>query len=441
MAAPLSPIDPPPGVVEIVSTLERAGHETWCVGGAVRDVLMGLEHLDWDLATAATPDQVQRLFRRTIPVGIKFGTVGVLDRAGRMHEVTTFRKDVETDGRHAVVRFGASLDEDLSRRDFTINAIAYSPSRNELRDPFDGRGDIVRRVVRTVGTAAERMREDRLRALRAMRFATRFEFAIADDTWAAIRESAPHLTRLSPERVRQELEKTMEQVACPSTTMDLWESSGAFAVLVPALVGTPRDLRTALDFLPPPGLPRRPARRLLRLAALFLAVAPDALPRILGALRFSNADAAAIGQVVRHWQQHVPAIERDLLDSRSPSPRQLRGWVARVGRLRLAAVLRIAYAVWVARGATGMAAPDPARVRSVYRVLQRSAYRDPVEIGDLAVDGDDLVRAGIAAGPALGKILRALLEIVLDDPARNTHEQLIAAALPLGRDSDSPMDR
>src|SRR5688500_7767859 len=112
----MSVLNPPDTVRELASTLERAGFETWCVGGAVRDALLGRPHLDWDLATAATPEQVQRLFRRTVPVGIRFGTVGVLDRDGRMHEVTTFRRDIETDGRHAVVKFGASLDERSEER-------------------------------------------------------------------------------------------------------------------------------------------------------------------------------------------------------------------------------------------------------------------------------------------------------------------------------------
>jgi tRNA nucleotidyltransferase/poly(A) polymerase len=120
-------LQPPKVVLEIADTLENAGFETWCVGGAIRDALLGHAHLDWDLATSATPDDVRRIFghRRTIPVGVEFGTVGVLDRTGKMHEVTTFRRDVKTDGRHAEVEFGVSLDDDLARRDFTINAIAY----------------------------------------------------------------------------------------------------------------------------------------------------------------------------------------------------------------------------------------------------------------------------------------------------------------------------
>src|SRR5215217_32890 len=204
-------LTPPDAIVDLALTLERAGYETWCVGGAVRDALLGHAGLDWDLATAARPEEVRRLFRHTVPVGIQFGTVGVLDRDRRMHEVTTFRRDVKTDGRHAVVEFGASLEEDLARRDFTINAIAYRPKTEEIRDPFEGRADIEAKIVRAVGDAEQRMREDRLRALRAIRFASRYSFAIEPSTLSAIRASAAHLTRLSHERVQQELVKTMEQ--------------------------------------------------------------------------------------------------------------------------------------------------------------------------------------------------------------------------------------
>src|SRR3954463_8479321 len=149
------PLHPPAPVLEIAERLESAGFEAWCVGGAVRDALLGHPHLDWDLATSATPQEVRNLFgaRMTIPVGIEFGTVGVLDRTGIMHEVTTFRRDVRTDGRHAEVEFGVSLEDDLARRDFTITALAFSPKTGDLRDPFDGRGDLERRLLRAVGDA------------------------------------------------------------------------------------------------------------------------------------------------------------------------------------------------------------------------------------------------------------------------------------------------
>jgi tRNA nucleotidyltransferase (CCA-adding enzyme) len=372
-------------------------------------------------------------------VGIKFGTVGVFDPTGRMHEVTTFRRDLETDGRHAVVHFGASLDEDLARRDFTINAIAYSPSRDVIHDPFDGQGDIRRRLLRTVGEASERMTEDRLRALRAIRFATRFAFEIEPTTWEAMRDSAPHLGRLSPERVRQELEKTMEQVGRPSEAMRLWEASGAFATLIPALVGTSPVLRKALDHLAMPGPPRRPRRRLNRLTALFLGIDAEQLPDVLQDLRFSNSDAAMIAELVRHWQSLSAEMETALLESGGVTPRRGREWASRTGRLGLAPLLRLSYAVWCARRDADLPSPDPARVRSAYRMLDRIAYRDPIGIADLAVDGEDLIRAGIPAGPRLGIILRGLLSIVIEDPTRNTHSELIAAALELTRSSMDPV--
>jgi tRNA nucleotidyltransferase/poly(A) polymerase len=431
----MSLLNPPEAVRELASTLERAGFETWCVGGAVRDALLGRPHLDWDLATAATPEQVQRLFRRTVPLGIRFGTVGVLDRDGRMHEVTTFRRDIETDGRHAVVKFGASLDEDLARRDLTINAIAYSPSRDALHDPFGGRDDLARRIVRAVGEPRERMREDRLRALRAIRFAARFDFEMDGATWSAIVESAPHLGRLSPERVRQELEKTMEQVARPSAALAQWRESGALRALVPALADADAALMEAMDHLPIPGLPRRPQRKINRLTALFLAVADEPLGRTLGDLRFSNSEAVWIRDVVRHWRAVAADVEKALLAGALPTAGQMRRWAARTGRTQLAPVMRIASAVWGAARARGDRAPDPVRVRATYRALIRIAYRDPIEIADLAADGGDLMEAGIPPGPGLGKILRALLEIVLDDPSLNTRDGLLTKAMDLYRQS------
>ena len=138
------PIVIPEPVLAILRRLEAAGYETWCVGGAIRDALAGNPHQDLDLATAAKPEVVRTLFPRTVAVGMEHGTVGVLDDDGVLHEVTTFRRDVTTDGRHAVVEFGVSLDEDLARRDFTINAIAYHPIRQEWRDPFHGYDDFCR---------------------------------------------------------------------------------------------------------------------------------------------------------------------------------------------------------------------------------------------------------------------------------------------------------
>jgi tRNA nucleotidyltransferase (CCA-adding enzyme) len=418
-------IEPPRAVVEIVERLTAAGYETWCVGGAVRDALLGLPNLDWDVATAATPKEVQRLFRRTVPVGVEFGTVGVLDRQGRMHEVTTFRRDVQTDGRHAVVAFGASLDDDLARRDFTINAIAYSPARDELRDPFGGRDDLARGVVRAVGVAEERMREDRLRALRAIRFAARFDFAIEPATWAAIVAGAPSMGRLSAERVKQELEKTMEQAPRPAAAIRLWRESGALPVLAPGIAALPDAHLRALDCLPPPTLAARPQRQLNRLALLFLHAGGDGATRAAKALRFSNADTRWIADLAARWRQLAPAMRARLLAGR-PADADVRRWTAAAGRTRVAALLRVASAVWAAERSAGGEAPAEGAVRSLYRRAVRAAYRDPVEPADLALGGDDLLALGVPGGPLVGKILHCLLDRVLDDPALNTREQLAA---------------
>lgn len=485
---------PPAAIREISRTLEAAGHEAWCVGGAVRDALLGIETLDWDLATSARPEQVQKLFKRTVPVGIQFGTVGVLDRDGVLHEVTTFRHDVETDGRHAVVKFGASLEEDLARRDFTVNAIAVHAETLALRDPFDGRGDLERRVIRCVGDAQARMREDRLRALRALRFAGRFDFTLDDATWQAIKDSAPHLGRLSMERVKQELEKVMEQVARPSVTLERYREAGVFAALVPALAAAPQARFTAIDHLARPGLTRRPDRRMLRLAALFVepGVAPPRdLEQTLKALKFSNVEARATlalaeAAAAHPWRALVgsadqPGASRPDADferykssdnrlspyrvsgaaparlgdnplSKNSEHREgdgaggadlaaghaghaghagsapldgeaLRRAIARAGRLMVPGLTRILWARAKAEGAT--AAQGRAGL-ALFRRALRSAFRDPLTIADLALDGEDLQREGVAAGKAMGEMLKHLLDLVLTDPSRNTQEALLA---------------
>ena len=420
---------PPRSVLQITQDLEKAGFEVWAVGGAIRDALLGLLHLDWDLATSATPEQVRTVFgrKRTIPVGIEFGTVGVLDAEGILHEVTTFRRDVRTDGRHAEVEFGASLDEDLARRDFTINAIAYSPTHERLHDPFDGRGDLQRRVVRAVGSAPDRMREDRLRALRAIRFAARFGFELEQGTWVALRESAPYLNRLSAERVKQELEKTMDQVSLPSQALTMWRDSGALAVLVPELAAAGEPLR-AVDCAAVPSLARRPGRRLVRMAVLFSDVPHERATAVALRLRFSKADAQWIGALAERWQTVGAEMGTGLRDGR-PDDRRVRRWVAAIGRPRLHAFFRVASARWRAREVAGdTTAPTARAVHSLYRRSHRTALRDPVDLRDLAIDGDDLRQAGIRPGPDLGKILSKLLDRVLDDPALNTRERLLDEA-------------
>ncbi|MGH7630965.1 MAG: hypothetical protein ACREOF_16585, partial [Gemmatimonadales bacterium] len=277
----------PDEVLDIARRLDAAGHEVWLVGGAIRDALLSsANYVTLDFATSATPQDVQRVFRRTVAVGVKHGTVGVFDRLGMMHEVTTFRRDVSTDGRHAVVAFGVSLDDDLARRDFTINAIAYHPLRHEWRDPFDGAADLARGVIKAVGEPGDRFREDYLRILRALRFAARFGFRIDPPTWAAAATAAPGLARLSAERVHDEWYKGLRTARSIAHFVRLWRDVGAAAVWLP-------DLGATYSAEEVDRTPRDP----VLLTAVLLSDGPGALRR----LRAANAE-------IEHERQALRAI-------------------------------------------------------------------------------------------------------------------------------------
>ena len=395
----------PDAVRGIAGRLQGAGHEAWFVGGAIRDVLLELEtgraprrSGDFDIATSARPEEVQALFRRTVPVGIEHGTIAVLDEEGRTHEVTTFRRDVKTDGRHAEVEFGVSLEDDLARRDFTINAVAVHPESGDLRDPFGGRTDLAARVVRAVGDAAARMREDRLRVLRALRFATALDFTIDPGTWEAVHGSAQELSGLSRERVRDEWLKTLA-TGRPSVAVGLWRRAGVLGEVWPELAALPADADAGFDLVEG-GDPVLVTAAMLYGAGQGPAGAAAAAQR----LRFSNKDAERVrrtvaalgvplpdardGRAVRRWLAANPAAADDVL-----------GIVPKAIREPLAAAVR-------AERASGA----------------------PLTLADLAVTGADLMAAGIAAGPGLGATLRRLLEAALDDPACNTREALLALA-------------
>jgi tRNA nucleotidyltransferase (CCA-adding enzyme) len=383
----------PEEVLEIARTLESAGFEAWCVGGALRDALLGHPHADYDLATSATPVQVTGLFRHTAPVGEKYGTVGVLDRRRVLHEVTTFRRDVTTDGRHAVVAYGVSLEDDLARRDFTINAIAYHPLRHEWRDPFGGRADLERRLLRAVGEPAQRFREDYLRILRCVRFAARFGFAVEPATWAAAVEASPGLAQLSAERVRDEWFKSLRTARSIPELVDLWRRVGAADHWLPELAAVGDERVTRAGTVP---LERRD-------------------PVLLSALLLDEAAA-----VLRRRRASSAEIERAAAIARGPAtpaggdPRAVRRWLSTAGKA--ADDLLELYAL-----RTGEPAPWSDEVAAV------RARRDPLTRADLAVNGRDLQALG-ASGPRIGELLGVLLDRALDEPGVNTRDALLAIA-------------
>ncbi len=416
----------------IVRTLEEQGFETWAVGGAVRDVALGLPAEDWDFATRARPGDVQRLFRRTVAVGADHGTIGVLAKDRRLYEVTTFRRDVKPLGRRAIVEFADTLDEDLARRDFTFNALAWHPFREELVDPFNGLADLAGGVLRTVGDPEERFREDRLRALRGLRFAARFRLTATSETWAALVASVPQLGALSAERVREELMKSLADGERPSGALALYAASGVLAELFP-------ELARLLDAPVAGGAVTRWERALLvadalsangpllRLSGLLAEVVESAGARdcvqMMVRLRFSGAET----ERATHWAESQPGVP-----PAGAGGSALRRWLAGVEPEARPGALRLALAR--ARADRLLSGVDSGPAVSSVRALRREARtRPPLSIAELAIDGRDVMRLGLKPGPRVGEVLRALLDSVLEEPERNERERLLAEATTLIR--------
>jgi tRNA nucleotidyltransferase (CCA-adding enzyme) len=415
----------PEAVRWICSTLEGAGFECWAVGGAVRDSLAGNPSEDWDLTTRARPREVMRLFPRTVPIGVDHGTVGVIARDGTMYEVTTFRRDVETTGRHAVVAFADTLDADLGRRDFTINAVAWHPLRETVHDPFGGIGDMEARILRTVGAPEERFREDYLRILRALRFAGRFHLRVDPPTWRALCEAVPNMGNLSPERVRDELDKILAGGADPSKALALEAASGVLGFFFPELEREaarhhlPRALRT-VDLLPL-GEPE------WRLAAFLSATGgTEGAVAILLRLRSSNRRIREVGALAGGLAR-LQGGEDFFLD-----PLERRRWLSSVGRELTTPLMALVDAWGRAAGPLRDGALEVGRQVDLIREDLRSKI--PLSTSEMALSGRDLIREGYRPGPHFGWVLEALLKFVHEDPTRNTRDWLLHKARTLLED-------
>ena len=405
-------LEVPEAVRAIAERLEDAGYETWTVGGAVRDALLGQLRSDWDLATAARPEIVRELFRPTYPIGIQFGTVGVRGADDRVYEVTTFRRDIETDGRHAVVEYSEQIEEDLGRRDFTINAIAYHPLRGDLLDPFSGREDLRQRILRCVGQPELRFAEDYLRVLRGLRFAGRYRLEIESGTWEALKAAVPNLPRLSGERVREELVKVLANPGT-SSILELYRGSGALQTALPELaeVGDEpwAELLRTVDAI-------SPSRPHLRLAVL-LRPAGAQVEALASRLRFSNAEIRDCIGLQRALAQPLPD-SADVVSARR--------WIRDVTPERVPNALRLQIAAVRARAGTGAERKALAEVAQLIRGVRRRG--DPVTIADLAIDGNDLKAIGLQPGPQFRRVLSECLEAVIREPALNERERLLEIA-------------
>jgi tRNA nucleotidyltransferase (CCA-adding enzyme) len=421
----------------VIRKLERAGFETWAVGGIVRDALAGRPaDDDWDLATRARPEQMRAVFGRVVPIGVEHGTMGVLTRE-RMYEVTTFRRDVETFGRRATVEFADDIDEDLARRDFTINAIAWHPLRHEMRDPFDGASDLAAGTLRTVGDARTRFTEDFLRILRALRFAGRFALAIEPNTWAALCEHRQHLADLSPERVREELTKVLGSTR-PSRALSLYAAAGVLPILYPELARclSPRApdgldaWSVALQMVDIISRNHQSARLACLLAGIGLP--SRGVGEGLSAEERSGMRAAALMERLRYSRaeiEGVSALVRTVASGPAPgSGPALRRWLRQTRRVDRRHLFRI----WIARARLDAAreAPSPeSAVLSRWKAVRAELAMDPpLRLTDLALGGRDLIEMGMRPGPGFGTVLAHLLDLVLDDPALNRRSILARRA-------------
>jgi tRNA nucleotidyltransferase (CCA-adding enzyme) len=378
----------PGDVLFIINELNARGFGAFAVGGCVRDSLMGNTPKDWDVATSALPEDVKAVFPHTADTGLKHGTVTVLINRER-YEVTTYRVDgVYKDGRRPeTVTFAADISDDLSRRDFTMNAIAYAPGQGYI-DPFCGMADIRQKKIRCVGNPAHRFGEDALRMLRAVRFAAQLGFTIEKETYDAIPKLNENMKNISAERIREELTRLLT-AAFPEKMVLLEETGLLFYVLRGRGYGG--DLYETAE-----KIKNTPNRINLR-AALFFAWARDEAPKILRDLRFDNQSVRDIGVLVKYLPEPIPESRYE---------------IKKLMSLISAAQTEELFILKQAESALAM-------LRDILRSGECFLLKD------LAVKGNDLIALGVKPGKEMGQILESLLDAVMREPGMNVYEKLI----------------
>lgn len=398
------PLDP--GAAALLTRLHAAGHAAYAVGGCVRDSLLGQTPHDWDLCTSATPEQVLELFGEThcIPTGLQHGTVTV-KHGGELYEITTFRTEgAYSDGRHPDhVAFVPDVKEDLARRDFTINAMAYNAEEG-LIDPFGGQSDLAAGIVRAVGEPQRRFEEDALRILRLYRFAARFRFAIDPATGQAARALCRHLDCVSEERIAEELSRLLAAPA-PGAYLEAEVLAVIFPELDAAELPESRRILDALE----PGMEHVP----VRLAALLCPLGEAGARAALKRLKCSNALTGMVATLVREAATGMPgaALTLTLTAKRFLS------------RYDLATITDL----------TALCSAQHPEQAEAFVALQQEAARlvetnACCRINQLVVNGRDLMDVGIRPGPGLRRVLDALLEQVLTGQLPNEKAALLAAA-------------
>ena len=446
----------PSEVLNATNTLKKAGFEAWIVGGCVRDLLLGRKPNDWDLTTNATPEEIQAAFPKTFYTN-DFGTVGVVneestDESLKIIEVTPYRIEGKySDARRPdEVRFSSKLEDDLKRRDFTVNALAYSPSDNKLVDLYDGIKDIKDNLLRAVGEADKRFEEDALRIMRAVRLSAELDFLIEDETQAAMLKKVSQLRKISKERIRDEFVRILNSQK-PMKALILAQSIGILQYISPDLekgIGVEQNQAHSFDVF------EHNLRSLqhaadkewdfeVRLAALFHDVGKPKARRwsddkhdwtfhghevvgakmtkkILEDLKFSRETIETVSTLVR-WHMFFSDPDKITLSA-------VRRIVRNVGREHIEELIELRICD---RIGTGRPKEQPFRLRK-YQAMIEQALRDPISVSMLALAGRGLMEAtGETPGPKIGWVLHALLEEVLDDSVKNTAEYLTSRAKEL----------
>lgn len=455
--------DIPKEVLAVADGLENVGYEAYLVGGCVRDLLLGKTPKDWDITTDATPEEIQKLFPETFYENT-YGTVGVVsetdDPSVKVVEVTPYRKEgTYSDARRPdTVEFGVSLEEDLKRRDFTINAIAYRPKTNEFVDKHGGQEDLKKRSIRAVGEPSVRFREDALRMMRAVRLSAQLDFVIKGETAQAIFENASQLGKISKERIRDELIQILKTDK-PMQAIFLAQKLGLLKYISPELeegIGVAQNQAHSFDVF------EHLVRALqhaadkdwpfdVRLAALFHDVGKPAARRwgeekkdwtfhghevvgarmtkkILEDLRFPKETIDKVVKLVR-WHMFFSDPDQVTLSA-------VRRIIANVGPENIQDLLNLRICD---RIGTGRPKEQPFRLRK-YMAMVDEALRDPITVGMLAIHGNDIMQEiGERPGPRLGWMLNALLEEVLEDPQKNTREYLLEKVRVMAMMEDSAL--
>ena len=430
----------PDKVKYIIDRIEAAGYEAYAVGGCIRDSVIGRVPDDWDITSSASPWQVKALFKRTIDTGIRHGTVTVmLEKEG--FEVTTYRIDGEyEDGRRPKeVTFTSSLEEDLKRRDFTVNAMAYN-SQKGLVDLFGGAEDIQKGVIRCVGNPEERFQEDALRMMRAVRFSAQLGYSIETGTAAAVRKMAGNLQKISAERIRTELVKLL--VSPHPEDMRVCYETGITKTVLPefdqcmeTVQNNPHHCYTVGEHILH-SMRQVRGEKTLRLAMLLhdmgkpqtkttdekgvdhfhghAQVSAKLAKGILRRLKFDNDTIDVVERLVFFHDYEIP-----------PTPRGVRHAIYKTGEDIFPLLIEVKRADVAGQSNYQREEKEEKlkEVEEIYREVQKK--QNCVSLRTLAVTGKDLIQAGMKPGKEMGEVLHKLLEAVLEDPEKNTREELM----------------